>query len=298
MILVFASLLLLGALAIVGELVTRSGRQREATVRLARDYGASGPAAPSTPLRERTNAVLQERLARLALRVNPKTTIESVGMKLLAAGMARTVSPAGFLTTKSVLAAGGVALGGLLGVAGGAAGSALLLAIVFGSVGFVFPDLVLLTRTKARREQIRSDLPGALDVIAISVEAGLGFDAALIKVGDYMEGPLVEELALTLSEMRIGERRPEALRKLAERVDVAELTSVVQALIQADQLGSPLARILRVQAQDARSRRQLAAEEKAMKAPVKMIIPTAVLIFPSMFIVILGAAFLNLAQLF
>ena len=153
-------------------------------------------------------------------------------------------------------------------------------------------------RTKSRREEIRCDLPDALDILAVSVEAGLGFDAALARVAEHMDGPLVEELALTLSEMRIGETRQEALRKLADRVDVVELTSIVHAIAQADQLGSPLARVLRVQAQEARQRRQAAAEERAMKAPVKMILPTAVFIFPAMFIVILGPAFLHLTELF
>jgi tight adherence protein C len=113
-----------------------------------------------------------------------------------------------------------------------------------------------------------------------------------------MDGPLIDEFALTLNEMRVGEARPVALRKMAERVDAAELSNFVRAVIQADQLGISLGRILRVQATDSRLRRQAAAEEKAMKAPIKMLFPTILLIFPAMFIVILGPAMLNIMDTF
>jgi tight adherence protein C len=111
-----------------------------------------------------------------------------------------------------------------------------------------------------------------------------------------MEGPLVQEFSLTLNQIRIGESRPVALKKMAERVSAPELSSFVRAVIQADQLGISLGRILRVQAADARNRRQAAAEEKAMKAPLKMLFPTVLFIFPAMFIVLLGPAMLNIMK--
>ena len=113
-----------------------------------------------------------------------------------------------------------------------------------------------------------------------------------------MDGALAEEFALALGEMRIGESRHDALKKLAERSDTAEVATFTRAIIQADQLGISLGRILRVQANDTRLRRQAAAEEKAMKAPIKMLFPTVAFIFPAMFLVILGPAFLNLSKLF
>jgi tight adherence protein C len=113
-----------------------------------------------------------------------------------------------------------------------------------------------------------------------------------------MEGPLADEFALALGEMRIGESRQNALTKMMKRVDTPEFSSFVRAIIQADQLGISLGRILKVQAADTRSRRQLAAEERAMKAPIKMLFPTVIFIFPAMFVVILGPAFLNLSELF
>jgi tight adherence protein C len=113
-----------------------------------------------------------------------------------------------------------------------------------------------------------------------------------------MDGPLAEEFGLTLGEMRIGESRSEALKKMAERVGSPEMAAFTRAVIQADQLGISLGRILRLQAAEARNRRQAAAEEKAMKAPIKMLFPTVLFIFPAMFIVILGPAFMNLSKLF
>jgi len=132
----------------------------------------------------------------------------------------------------------------------------------------------------------------------VSVEAGLGFDAAVAKLSERMVGPLVDEFGLVLHEMRIGESRSEALKNLSDRVDVREVSQFCRAIIQADQLGIALSRILRVQSHDMRVRRQLAAEEKAMKAPVKMLFPTVLFVFPSMFVVALGPAALNLMQTF
>ena len=113
-----------------------------------------------------------------------------------------------------------------------------------------------------------------------------------------MEGPLAEEFGLTLSEMRIGESRTEALKRLAERVDAPELSAFARAIIQADQLGTSLSRILRVQAADSRVRRQATAEERAMKAPIKMLFPTVLFIFPAMFLVIIGPAIMNIQKIF
>jgi tight adherence protein C len=132
----------------------------------------------------------------------------------------------------------------------------------------------------------------------VSVEAGLGFDAAISKLTEHMEGPLIDEFALSLGEMRIGETRRAALEKMVQRVQAPEIASFVRAIIQADELGISLGRILRVQATDTRNKRQAAAEEKAMKAPIKMLFPTALFIFPAMFLIILGPAFLNFKGIF
>ena len=174
----------------------------------------------------------------------------------------------------------------------------LLFAIALAGFGFIAPDFFVSHKARARKERIRAELPDALDLMAVSVEAGMGFDGAIVKLTEHMAGPLADEFALTLSEIRIGESRQDALKKLSARAGTQELSSFVRAIIQADQLGISLGRILRVQATDSRLKRQAAAEEKAMKAPIKMLFPTVLFIFPAMFLVILGPAFLNLSKIF
>jgi tight adherence protein C len=225
-------------------------------------------------------------------------TVDKVSRRLMGAGVGRAISPTSFLASKALFSVlgfvGGTFLGGLTG--NGTLG--VLLAILFAFVGFMFPDIFVSLKARSRRDEIRAELPDALDLLAVSVEAGLGFDAAITKLTEHMEGPLVDEFALTLSEMRIGESRQNALQKMVERVQAPELSAFVRALIQADQLGISLGRILRVQATDTRNKRQAAAEERAMKAPIKMLFPTALFIFPAMFLIILGPAFLNFKGIF
>ena len=299
LLLVLAVFCLAGAAFFVSEVVTLPSRQRALSVRRASTYGQSEvpSGAPLEGLRERLIVPVGEWLARWALKVNPRANIESIGLKLLASGMSRRVSPTAFLAIKGICALGGLFVGSMLG-SGRGAGGLLLGALFLGFVGFLAPDYALTMKIRGRKERIRADLPDALDLLAVSVEAGLGFDASLAKLNENMEGPLAEEFGLTLSEMRIGESRSEALKRLSERVDAQELSAFTRALIQADQLGTSLGRILRVQAADARLRRQAAAEERAMKAPIKMLFPTVLFIFPAMFLVILGPAILNVQKIF
>jgi tight adherence protein C len=299
LLLVLAVFCLAGAAFFVSEIVTLPSRQRSLSVRRAATYGRSEvpSGVPLEGLRERLLVPIGEWLARWALRVNPRTNIDSIGLRLMASGMSRRVSPTGFLAIKGLCALGGLFVGSMLGSARGASGL-LLGALFLGFVGFLAPDYALTMKIRGRKERIRADLPDALDLLAVSVEAGLGFDASLAKLNENMEGPLAEEFGLTLSEMRIGESRSEALKRLSERVDAQELSAFTRALIQADQLGTSLGRILRVQAADARLRRQAAAEERAMKAPIKMLFPTVLFIFPAMFLVILGPAILNVQKIF
>ncbi len=212
--------------------------------------------------------------------------------------MGRTITPTAFLAMK---AAGGL-VGGFFGFVVGAAAAGPLaafpLALGLAAGGFIAPGFVVSMRGRKRREVIRAQLPDALDLLAVSVEAGLGFDGAVAKLTEHMEGALAEEFSLTLGEMRIGESRHDALKKLAERAATPEVASFCRAIIQADQLGISLGRLLRLQASDSRLKRQAAAEEKAMKSPIKMLFPTVIFIFPAMFIVILGPAMLNLMKLF
>ena len=298
MLLLLAFLCLAAALTLAGQALTGSYRERAASVRRARSFSEAPVSSLRDPVYERLSARYGERLARIALKLDRRATEERVGLKLVAAGMARTFSPTEFLAAKVVLAAAGAILGGLLGTLTHSPAKAFVLGGVFAVVGFIVLDLVANHRARVRREQMRADLPDVLDILAVSVEAGLSFDAALAKLSDHKQGPLVEQFQLVLSELAIGENRSYALRRMADRLDIPELTAVVTALIQSEQLGTPLGKILRTQASEARARRRVAAEERAMKAPVKMVLPIGLFIFPSVFIIIIAPAIITITNAF
>jgi tight adherence protein C len=301
MLFIVLAILLLGAAAyLFGEAATASARERQVSVKRASTYGKFRAALgeQDKPFRDRVVEPAKGKLASLVFKVHPKTTLDSVRSKLLAAGMGRTVTPTGFLAAKATFGIGGILLGAFFGGALSGGVGVLVFGAALGGIGFIGPDFVVGSRARKRRDAIKAQLPDALDLLAVSVEAGLGFDGAISKLTEHMEGPLSDEFSLTLNEIRIGEARQDALKKLADRTGTPELSSFVRAIIQADQLGISLGRILRVQATDSRLKRQAAAEEKAMKAPIKMLFPTVLFIFPAMFLVILGPAFLNLSKLF
>jgi tight adherence protein C len=298
---VLAFLSLAASVYLVGEVVTMPGRERNRAVKRAATYGRHRVAATGLErlrFSERVIVPATGSLARLAMKLNPRANLDAIAMRLMAAGMGRSLTPTAFLAMKG----GGAVIGGIVGftLGTGAAGplAGLLFAFGLGFGGFVIPGFIVGMRGRKRREELRSQLPDALDLLAVSVEAGLGFDGAVAKLTEHMDGALAEEFSLTLGEMRIGESRHDALKKFAERSSTPEVASFCRAIIQADQLGISLGRLLRVQATDARLKRQAAAEEKAMKSPIKMLFPTVIFIFPAMFIVILGPAMLNLMKLF
>jgi len=288
--------MLAGALYLVAEVATAPMRRRRESIRRATGYDRQQAVAlPLPAFSERVFVPLLLRIAGLVLRVAPKSAVQSTQKRLLRAGLRRT-SPALFLAGKALLAAVGVSLGLLAGTSADSVLKAILFMAVFGVALWFLPDRLLLARIRSRRERIQAELPDSLDLLAVSVEAGLGLDGAIAMVIEHMEGPVADEFALTLGEMRVGESRQEALRRLAERADVPELSALVRAIIQSDQLGTSLGRILRVQARDTRLRRQAAVEERANKTPVKMIFPTAVFIFPAIFLVVVGPAFITIVQ--
>ena len=162
---------------------------------------------------------------------------------------------------------------------------------VFGLVfGFIVPEFWLGGRIRKRSMAMILQLPDALDLLTISVEAGLGFDAALAKVVEKMEGPLVNEFRQALAEIRMGRTRRDALRDIVTRADAQPVANFIGAIVQAEQLGVPIAKVLQIQSQQLRVERRQRAEEAAAKAPVKMLFPMVGCIFPTIFIVILGPA--------
>jgi tight adherence protein C len=269
------------------------------SLRRARSYGGQTlrDAEMGKSMSDRMVGPLAQKLAKLALRATPKGSLDDTRRKLIGAGLTKA-NPTTYLAGKAAVAGVMITFGAVMLVTGGSPMTAVLLGLGGAAGAFVFPDYYLSLKTRGRRESLVAQMPDILDLLTVSVEAGLGFDAAVAKVCERMQGPLVEEMRIVLHEMRIGESRGKALRNFADRLDTPETTSFARSIIQADQLGLSLGRILRVQAQDMRHRRQMAAEERAMKAPVKMLFPTAVFIFPAMFIVVLGPAMINLLKLF
>jgi tight adherence protein C len=291
-------LLLLAALSVglaaflAAEAATYPARRRRDFVdRIERYGGVEVPAQDAGPQEAGPSAVGRTLLlpfAKLATPFVPPKARKALDKRLLSAGLSRTLTPEHVLGFKGLGLVFGVLVGAL--AVGTKPVLGIFVGLMFGLISFILPDVLINSRISSRREHVQAALPDALDLLAVSVEAGLGFDGAVAKLTETMHGPLIEEFELALNEMRIGESRSEALRRMAGRMDAPQLTTFVRAVIQADQLGSSLASILRIQAADARLRRQLAAEEKAMQLPVKMLFPLVMFILPSLFIIILGPA--------
>lgn len=176
--------------------------------------------------------------------------------------------------------------------------SKIMICLMFAALGLALPHFYLKRLIYQRQLSIRKGLPDLLDLLTVSVEAGLGFDQAMGKVVEKTSGPLAEEFRLTLQEVQMGKSRREALRDLGLRTGVEGVINFTNALIQADKLGVSLGNVLRVQSEDMRQKRKQQAEEKAMKAPIKLLFPLIFFIFPSLFIIILGPAAINIMNVF
>jgi len=165
---------------------------------------------------------------------------------------------------------------------------------VFGVLGFFFPQLWLTSRINARQKEIRKAMPDALDLLTICVEAGLSFDSAMSKVSEKWENQLSLAFARVIREVQLGKLQREALRDMSDRLGIAEMTSFVAAVIQSQLLGVSMAKVLRIQSEQMRMKRRQRAEEEAHKAPVKMIFPMGLLIFPSILIILMTPALLQI----
>ena len=170
--------------------------------------------------------------------------------------------------------------------------------LLLGVFGFGLPFFILEHKIRARRQSMQLELPDVLDLITVSVEAGLGFEGALVKLSEKMKGALVEEFSRMLNEMRVGVPRKDALIALGERCNLADVHSFTMSLIQADQLGVSIGNVLRVKSVAIREKRRQYAEELAMKAPVKMLFPLIFFIFPTIFVILLGPAIIKIIATF
>ena len=247
---------------------------------------------------ERVLAPLQGRAVSLGRRISGADTAERIRRKLDLAG-----NPAGW-TVDRVLS--GKVIGAVAGLVGGLlfqlmlTSPAIKIVIVVGAVvvGFFAPNLYLYQKSHERADRLQHDLPDAIDLLTISVESGLGFDAALQQVARNTEGPLAEELSRVMREMQIGQGRADALRAMGERTSVADLRTFVGAMVQADAFGIPVAQVLRVQSAEMRVKRRQRAEEKAQQVPVKITIPLIFCILPTLFIAVMGPAVLSIMDSF
>jgi tight adherence protein C len=250
------------------------------------------------PFAERILAPLQARATGVGRRISGADTAERIRRKLDLAG-----NPAGW-TVDRVLS--GKVIGAVVGLVAGLAfqlmlsGPTVRIIIVIGVtvVGFFAPNLYLYQKAHERAEHLQRDLPDAIDLLTISVESGLGFDAALQQVARNTEGPLAEELSRMLREMQIGQGRADALRAMGERSNVADLRTFVGAMVQADAFGIPVAQVLRVQSAEMRVKRRQRAEEKAQQVPVKITIPLIFCILPTLFIAVMGPAVISIMDSF
>jgi len=227
----------------------------------------------------------------------PSNYRERLGRKLMVAGLSERMSPEEFIAIQVVAIAGGVLFGLVLGLAAGwSATGSVRSVIIFGAIGALVPVQILQKSREKRQVQIRKDLPDVLDLLAISVEAGVGLEGAIEVVGKNFDTGLALELGRMLREMELGVPRRTALQNMKARIDVPDVSNFVLSLVQADALGMPIGRVLRTQANEMRSKRRQWARERAGKLPVKIIFPLVTFILPALFVVVLGPAVISISH--
>jgi tight adherence protein C len=298
--LIFGAIVLIGAIAVIVVSLRRNTQGEEddpLQARLAEfiqrgDVTSLEEIELSQPFSERVIVPVIRRIGEFSARFTPQKAIQDTARRLEIAGNPWPIDAATFLAIRFILA---VVLGGFL------------VAVVLISppsnpsdnfmyiggatfAGFFLPHLMLSSRITRRQKEIRKAMPDALDLLTICVEAGLGFDAAMSKVSEKWENELSLAFARTIREVQLGKVRREALKDMSDRLGLPEMTSFVAAIIQSEQLGVSMAKVLRIQSDQMRVKRRQYAEEEAHKAPIKMIIPMALLIFPSIMIIILTPA--------
>jgi tight adherence protein C len=297
-------IVLIGAIAVVVVSLQRNSQGEEDDPLQARlaEFIQRGDVASleeielSQPFSQRVIIPVLNRIGEFSARFTPQKAIQDTARKMELAGNPWPIDAATFLAIRFVL---GVALCALAiwAFAGSAGWSTTDKAMFIGGAtigGFWLPQIMLSTRVTRRQKDIRKAMPDALDLLTICVEAGLGFDAAMSKVAEKWETDLSLAFARVIREVQLGKVRREALKDMSDRLGLPEMTSFVAAIIQSEQLGVSMAKVLRIQADQMRLKRRQYAEEEAHKAPIKMIIPMALLIFPSILIIILTPAVIQI----
>jgi tight adherence protein C len=297
-------LIVIGAIALI-VVGLRDRRESDPLQQRLAEFAARGETATleeielSQPLSERVIIPMARRFGELVSRFTPQNALQSTAHKLELAGNPRGLDPAVFWALRIIIA---VAIAGFLlfiftiGSINWSFGRKTLVLAGFVALGFYVPEMLLTSRIQRRQKAIRRAMPDALDLLTICVEAGLGFDGAVQKVSEKWDNELSRAFGRVIRELQLGKLRREALRDMSDRIGIPEMTSFVAAVIQSEQLGVSMAKVLRIQADQMRIKRRQIAEEAAHKAPIKMLIPMALLIFPSICIVLMTPAILRLFQ--
>ena len=309
---IFIGVLILGGailLVIVGQRFSRQSEQNEFDPVMARLAEATQRGESVSledieleqPFMERVIVPVLKKFGEISTRFTPQKALQETTLKLELAGNPGRIDASTFLATRFV---GAAVFGGLLLLISSLSsvnwpfGRVVLVVGIFTALGFFFPQLWLQSRINSRQNEVRKAMPDALDLLTICVEAGLGFDAAMSKVNEKWVNELSIMFGRCIREVQLGKTQREALRDMASRIGLPELTSFVAAVIQSQILGVSLAKVLRIQADQMRVKRRQFAEELAHKAPVKMIIPMALLTFPSILIILMAPAGFQIASAF
>jgi len=287
------AVLLLGLLVASGIDPARRASRRNliAAARVTSDATLLQPAAPSFV------ALHISRIEAALCRPLPDSLMAGAERRIDAAGLVGSLPPERVVLSRLPLAILPVVLG-LAALATGGGPAVLLVLLIGPPVGFVLPDVLLRMRATARQAEVLASLADTLDLMTITVEAGLALEAAMVRAGRGGKGPLAEELTRTMQQMQAGVPRLEALQNLSARCDVQDLTAFTSAVAQAERFGVPIARVLRVQSGELREKRRQRAEEAAMKLPTKVILPLALCILPAMMILVVGPSIVQIARAF
>jgi len=253
----------------------------------------------SQPFQERVIVPFLLRVGELSARFTPQHLTEDTELKIeLAGNPIRSGASAGLASRFVIAGVLGVLLTVIFTISPSDKINPYVVVPAFTIIGFFMPQLWLQSKIDRRQDEIRKAMPDALDLLTICVEAGLGFDAAMSKVSEKWDNELSLAFSRSIREVQLGKLRRDALKDMADRIGLAEMTSFIAAVIQSEQLGVSMAKVLRIQSEQMRVKRRQMAEETAHKAPVKMIIPMAFLTFPSIFIVLLAPAAFSMMENF
>jgi len=301
---VIGAAILIGAIVLVVIGMRDAGHNDPLQQRLA-EFAARGQQASleeielSQPFTERVIFPIARRLGEMVSKFTPQNALQSTGRKLELAGNPRGLEPGMFWALRiiaSVVITGFMIFIFAVGSIKWPTSQKILVTAGFVGLGFYVPEMLITSKIQRRQMAIRKAMPDALDLLTICVEAGLGFDGAMQKVSDKWDNELSQAFTRVIREVQLGKLRREALRDMADRIGIPEMTSFVAAIIQSEQLGVSMAKVLRIQSDQMRIKRRQLAEEAAHKAPIKMLIPMALLIFPSICIVLMTPSFLMMMR--